>query len=269
MTTQNIFPFRTCKKVNVQHADLKQKDLGLYLIAEVDHNYYDDSDTNFLYFDPSDSTLKRGTWTTRGYCGDFYYDYPSIYDAPQEVKDKALPVLKEYLKGEITPRSLTEQWWFSTDIAEYGINCFVEGGRKFKGKGILVKCYENESVYGVSLSVSIWDGEKMGFANPKYVKFDQQELLDKMYSFVDKMDFMETYEHVHKTFDNKYSNMNRIALEAVLPLNVVDRPVVTLEMKRDSLRAWVRDKFSDKSEEEQERITHRIMLKKYGEDRQY
>lgn len=90
METINAYPTLEVERYNLTQADLRTKGLNLYIIVERDHNYYDDSDTNFLYFDAEDNRLKTGQWTTRGYCGDFYYDYPRITEADNSIKIKHL-----------------------------------------------------------------------------------------------------------------------------------------------------------------------------------
>ena len=256
MSNFDLFPVRTFSKVALEHPDLREKDLGLYLIIERDHNYYDDSDTNFLYFNPK----------TRGYCGDFYYDYPSIHDASDDIKTRCATAIRAYLKGEATPSSFTEPWWVKLNVEEYGIPCIVQGGRKYQGTGHVIKAYEHRNAYGTSYSVSIWTGEKMEFANPRFVKIDQNMLLDAIYAYIDGLNFNGLYDILKIVWDSRYDNILDVAIFKVCPIQKVNRPIVTLEMKRASLREWVRDKFSDVDDDEQERITHNIMIKKHGED---
>ena len=113
METINAYPTLEVERYNLTRADLCTKGLNLYIIVERDHNYYDDSDTNFLYFDADDNRLKTGQWTTRGYCGDFYYDYPRITEADNSIKEKALVAMRDYAKSASTPSSLTTMWWSS------------------------------------------------------------------------------------------------------------------------------------------------------------
>lgn len=172
-----------------------------------------------------------------------------------------------YLKSEATPKSFTDYWWQFRDIEEYGIPCVVDGGRKFRGEGILVKYYERESYYGTSRSVSIWTGTKTEFANAQFVKVDSQSILDAIYKLFDDMNFFQLYQFADEHFDNRYDTILNCALRKVCPIVESGKP--TLGMKRESLRDWVSDKFRTKSEEEQERITHCIMMKRYGMDVEY
>lgn len=269
MSQFDLFPVRTFSKVSLEHPDLREKDLGLYLIIERDHNYYDESDTNFLYFNPNTNQLAFGQWTTRGYCGDFHYDYPSIQDASDEIKERCATAIRAYLKGEATPSSFTEPWWVKLNVEEYGIPCVVLGGRKgqkYQGTGHVIKAYEHRKTYGTSYSVSIWTGENMVFANPRFVKIDQIMLLDAIYAYIDGLNFNDLYDILKVVWDSRYDNILDVAIFKVCPLQKVNRPIVTLEMKRASLREWVRERFSDVDDDEQERITHNIMMKKHGED---
>ncbi len=246
-------------------ADLKNRDNGLLLVTSQAHNYYDDSDENFLYFNPTTGSLEFGQWTTRGYCGDNFYDRPSILDADEDTKAKAAVAIRRYLKEKATPVSFTDLWWFSTEIELYGIDIVVNGGRKFKGSGVLLKAYVSEDYYGTNKNVSILAGGKTHYANPKFVRFDQQLLLDRMYGYIDALDFLETYSFLRRTFDIKYLTTLEV-LKSILPLAKVIVPETSIEAKRASLRKWVSVHFAERNDEEQERITHRIMLKKYGED---
>lgn len=266
MSQFDLFPVRTFSKVQLERPNLRQEGLGLYLIIERDHNYYDDSDTNFLYFNPSTNKLAFGQWTTRGYCGDFHYDYPSIHGASDDVKKRCATAIREYLKGEATPASFTEPWWVKLNVEEYGIPCVVKGGRKYQGAGHVIKAYEHNNAYGRSYSVSIWTGEKMEFANPRFVRIDQTMLLDAIYAYIDGLNFNDLYDVLKVVWDSRYDNILDVAIFKVCPVQKVNRPIITLEMKRASLREWVREKFSDADEDEQERITHNIMMKKHGED---
>lgn len=72
------------------------------------------------------------------------------------------------------------------------------------------------------------------------------------------------YTFINKWYDSRYKGPTLEALEIVCPIVPTNRP--TLADKRKGLREWVAEKFSDKSEYEQERITHNIMIKKYGKD---
>lgn len=260
------FPTKTVGRTPMKMADLKSRDNGLLLVASQAHNYYDDSDENFLYFNPENGSLEFGQWTTRGYCGDNFYDRPSILDADEDTKAKAAVAIRRYLKEKATPVSFTDLWWFSTEIELYGIDIVVNGGRKFKGSGVLLKAYESEDYYGTNKNVSILAEGKIHYANPKFVRFDQQLLLDRMYGYVDELDFTKTYLLLKQVFDNKYYNTTTEVLKGILPLAKVYVPEAPLAVKRESLRKWVSAHFEDYSDEEQERITHRIMLKKYGED---
>ena len=265
MEASRIFPERTVEKYQVKHADLTKRGQNMFIVSERDHNYYDDSDTNFLYYDADQDCLTYGQWTTRGYCGNNFYDYPKLTYADDTTREKAERVLRMYLKSEATPESFTDYWWWQfRDIEEYGIPCVVDGGRKFRGEGILLKYYEQESYYGTSRSVSIWTGTKTEFANAQFVKVDSQLILDTIYNLFDEMDFFQLYQFAEEHYDNKYDTVLNCALRKVCPIVESGKP--TLEMKRESLRDWVSDKFRTKSEEEQERITHCIMMKKYGMD---
>lgn len=245
-------------------ADLRIKGQKLYIIVEREHNYYDDSDTNFLYYDATDDFLKKGQWTTRGYCGDLYYDYPRLTSASEDIKAKALIAMRKYAKYKVVPESLTSEWWKDNNITEYGIPCVVEGGRKYQGEGVLIKSYKKEANYGTSESVSIWAGDKMEFVNPRFVKVDAELVLCKIFELIDNMTFEEMYTFINTFYDSRWDDPTKTALEMVCPLIATNRP--TIEDKRRSLRDWVSEKFSTKSEEEQERITHCIMMKKYAKD---
>lgn len=264
METINAYPTLELERYNLTRADLRTKGLNLYIIVERDHNYYDDSDTNFLYFDADNNRLKTGQWTTRGYCGDFYYDYPRITEADDNIKNNALVAMRDYAKSASTPSSLTTMWWRDYDIEEFGIPCDVSGGRKYQGEGVLVKLYNHKSYYGSSESVSVWTGEKMEFVNPRFVKVDTDLVLSKMYEVLDDMSFEELYKFINEFYDSRYDNPTTLMLERICPIVPTNRP--TLEDKRRNLREWVADKFSDKTPEEQEKITHCIMMKKYGKD---
>lgn len=264
METINAYPTLNIERYRLKQADLRVKGQNLYVIVEREHNYYDDSDTNFLYYDADEDCLKTGQWTTRGYCGDMYYDYPCITAASEEVKAKALASLRTYAKSEVVPESLTEAWWKSLNIEEYGIPCIVEGGRKYQGEGILVKSYKKETYYGVSESVSVWTGERMEFVNPKFVKIDAELVFDNIFEMFDNMTFEQMNEYINKVYDNRWDKPSETALGMVCPIVSTNRP--TLADKRSSLREWVAEKFCDKSHEEQERITHCVMMKKYGRD---
>lgn len=264
MGTINAYPTFSVERYRLQSADLRIKGQNLYIIVEREHNFYDDSDTNFLYYDADNDCLTTGQWTTRGYCGDCYYDYPSIVDADERVKAKALAVMRKYAKSSVVPASLTTEWWKSYDIEEYGIPCVVEGGRKYQGEGTLVKLHKNESYYGNTESVSIWAGQRMVFANPRFVKVDAEIVFASIFELIDGMTFDDMYRFVSRFYDSRWDSAITIALEMVCPIVPTNRP--TLADKRRSLREWVAEKFSSNSHEEQERITHCIMIKKYGKD---
>lgn len=260
----NAYPLISVNKAPIKSANLRMKGLPLYLIVEREHNYYDDSDTNFLYYDADDDCLKTGLWTTRGYCGDFYYDYPSIDTASEEIKAKALVAMRNYAKSRVVPESFTDEWWKNLDIEEYGIPCMVEGGRKYQGEGVLVKSYRKETCYGVNESVSVWTGERMEYVNPKFVKVDAELVLGKIFEMFDAMTFEEMNAYINKVYDSRWNKPTKTALEMVCPIVATNRP--TLADKRSSLREWVAEKFNTKSQYEQDRITHCIMMKKYGKD---
>ena len=58
METINAYPMLNVKRYNLTPADLRTKEQNLYIIVEREHNYYDDSDTNFLYYDADHDCLK-------------------------------------------------------------------------------------------------------------------------------------------------------------------------------------------------------------------
>lgn len=264
METINAYPTLDVERYNLTRADLRTKGLNLYIIVEREHNYYDDSDTNFLYYDADHDCLKTGQWTTRGYCGDLFYDYPSITQADESVKAKALDVMRKYVKSAVVPVSFTDQWWKDFDIEEYNIPCVVDGGRKYRGEGVLVKLHRNESYYGNTESVSIWTGEKTVFANPRFVKVDAEMVFARIFEMIDGMTFSDLYTFINNFYDMRYKGPTTIALEMVCPIVATSRP--TLADKRRNLREWVAEKFNGNTPEEQERITHCIMIKKYGKD---
>lgn len=264
MATINPYPTKVAARYKLTSADLRQKGLNLFLIVEREHNYYDDSDTNYLYFDADINSLKTGVWTTRGYCGDCFYDYPPIYTASEDIKTRAMVVLRRWIKGVVTPQSFTEAWWKTTDIENYGIPCVVDGGRKFRGEGLLLKLQKQETYYGNTESVSVWTGEKVGYANPKFIKVDAELVMSKIYAMIDGMDFLQLYEFAKRVFDSDWEKPVITALKMLCP--ITDCGNAPLEQRRKGLREWVAEKFSDKSQAEQERITHNIMMKKYGED---
>jgi len=264
MGTVNAYPALSVERYRLKSADLRIKGQNLYIIVEREHNYYDDSDTNFLYYDADNDCLKTGQWTTRGYCADCYYDYPSITTADESIKSKALAAMRKFAKSCVVPVSLTTEWWKDLDIEEYGIPCVVEGGRKYQGEGVLVKLHKNESYYGVTESVSIWTGKKMEFANPHFVKVDAEMVFANIFELLDNMTFEEMYTFTNRFYDSQWKGPTIEALELVCPIVQTNRP--TLDDKRKGLREWVAEKFSDKSEYEQERITYNIMIKKYGRD---
>lgn len=264
METINAYPTLSVERYRLQSADLRIKGQNLYLVVEREHNYWDDSDTNFLYYDADNDCLKEGQWTTRGYCADCYYDYPNITTADESIKSKALFIMCKYAKSCVVPASLTTEWWKDLDIEEYGIPCVVKGGRKYQGKGILVKLHKSESYYGTTESVSIWTDGKMEFANPRFVRVDAELIFAKIFEVFDRMTFDEMYTFINKFYDSQWKSPTLEALEMVCPIMPTGRP--TLSDRRNGLRKWVAEKFSDKSEYKQERITHNIMIKKYGKD---
>ena len=172
--------------------------------------------------------------------------------------------MRDYAKSASAPSSLTTMWWRDYDIEEFGIPCDVLGGRKYQGEGVLVKLYNHKSYYGSSESVSVWTGEKMEFVNPRFVKVDTDLVLSKMYEVLDDMSFDELYKFINEFYDSRYDNPTTLMLERICPIVPTNRP--SLEDKRRNLREWVADKFCDKTPEEQEKITHCIMMKKYGKD---
>lgn len=264
METINAYPILAVERYKLNSADLRIKGQNLYIIVEREHNYYDDSDTNFLYYDADDNSLKTGQWTTRGYCADCYYDYPSIVNADESTKAKALAAMLQYAKSSVMPASLTTEWWKDLDIEEYGIPCIVKGGRKYQGEGILVKLYKSESYYGTTESASVWTGEGMKYVNPRFVRLDAEMVFTRIFELLESMTFDEMYPFINKWYDSRYKAPTIEALEIVCPIVQINRP--TLADKRKGLREWVAKKFNDKSEYEQERITHSIMIKKYGKD---
>lgn len=189
METINAYPALSVERYRLQPADLRIKGQNLYIIVEREHNYYDDSDTNFLYYDADNDCLKTGQWTTRGYCGDCYYEYPSITSADEITKAKALALMLQYAKSCVVPASLTTEWWKDLDIEEYGIPCVVKGGRKYQGEGVLVKCYKNESYYGTTESASIWTDDGMKYVNPRFVKLDAEMVFANIFKLLENMTF--------------------------------------------------------------------------------
>lgn len=264
METINAYPTLSVEMYRLQSADLRIKEQNLYIIVEREHNYYDDSDTNFLYYDADNDCLKTGQWTTRGYCGDCYYDYPSITNADENTKERVLAVMRKYAKSCVVPASLTTEWWKDLDIEEYGIPCVVKGGRKYQGEGVLVKCYKNESYYGTTESSSVWTDDGMKYVNPRFVRVDAETVFAHIFELLESMTFDEMYTFINKWYDSRYKGPTLEALSIVCPIVQTNRP--TLADRRKGLREWVAEKFSDKSEYEQERITHNIMIKKYGKD---
>ena len=156
-------------------------------------------------------------------------------------------------------------WFLSALLTNGGrTSCVVDGGRKYRGEGVLVKLHRNESYYGNTESVSIWTGEKTVFANPRFVKVDAEMVFARIFEMIDGMTFIDLYTFIKNFYDMRYKGPTTIALEMVCPIVPTSRP--TLEDKRRNLREWVADKFSDKTPKEQEKITHCIMMKKYGKD---
>lgn len=217
MNSNYGIPVRMAAKSPLPYADTRGKHDYL-LLVEREHNYYDDSDSNFLYFDNADGMLKKGVWTTRGYCGDNFYDYPSVLDAPDECKEKIMPVLREFLKGEATPISMTDSWWFDEDIENYNIPCEVVGGRKFQGEGVLSRCSVHRTRDWESASAHIITDEGIGYANPKFVRFNQQALMDRIYGHIDSLDFGGLYRLLSDTWDLRYSSVLKEVMGKVLPM---------------------------------------------------
>lgn len=165
---------------------------------------------------------------------------------------------------------------FARMMAEWGLDAtkdedlkkvrhiVVDGGRKYRGEGVLVKLHKNESYYGTTESVSIWTGEKTVFANPRFVKVDAEMVFTHIFEMIDGMTFSDLYTFINKFYDMHYKEPIIIALEMACPIAATNRPA--LADKRKDLREWVAEKFNGNTPEEQERITHCIMIKKYGKD---
>lgn len=238
---------------------------GLYLVHSVYRNGYHDDDEYYLYYNPEADRLEYGYWTS-AFAGSPYDKCPSIEEADKETQERCASVLRDFLKGEATPKSFTSEWWSFEHLMEYGLPCLVKGGRKYQGRAVLLDYKVSTFNYHEVWSARVWTGERTEYVNPRFLHIDQQGLLGRMYAEVSGMDFATVLNVVRQTWKARYLTAREAVLSLVLPLQHVTLPEQTIEERREGLRRWVAHKFDYESEAEQERITHRIMLKRYGED---
>lgn len=260
LTPERIYP-----KMELPWADKENGLEGLYLVHSVYRNGYEDDDEFYLYYNPEADRLEQGWWTS-AFASSPYGKRPGIEEADKETQERCASLLRDFLKGKVAPESFTTDWWYSHDVEEYGVPCLVKGGRKYQGRAVLLDYKVSTFNHHEVCSARVWTGERVEYVNPRFLHIDQQGLLGRMYAEVDGMAFAEVLGLVRRTWNSRYLTACEAVLSLVLPLERVVLPEQTIEGRRAGLRRWVAMKFDYKSEAEQERITHRIMLKRYGED---
>lgn len=256
-----LTPERIYTRKELPRVDNKNGEKKLYLV----HNGCNDDGEHYLFYTPEADRLEYDNRKKTFACTD-YGEHPTIEEADKEAQERCASLLRDFIKGEATPKSFTTDWWYSEGIKEYGLPCLVKGGRKYQGHAVLIGYKESEFNFHSVWSARVWTGERVEYVNPRFLHIDQQGLLGRMYAEVDGMDFEEVLRVVRQTWKARGFTARRALLSLILPLEYVALPEQTIEERHKGLRRWVAQKFDYESEAEQERITHRIMLKKYGKD---
>lgn len=269
---------------------------SIFLFSKNYSSHYEDDDCNFTYWDEQKKEFFNDGWSTRYAAPNFdYYEMPINFSDGwnMELIDKLeyLKIIKaQHIKN-------LDKVSFDANIAKnYKLRVKVDGGRKWKGEGILINVEESSyryaapmfrnhcEGYGVNTTyiAIIWNpiDNTINRCNYKYVEFLDSEEIMKEYknwaeiainsALVDNIDETTFDLKVNYSFENFMENKYKNSIFNNIAENAYDPEEEERKRKASEFRAskmpgiieWVKNNTDKKGEEIMKLAIH-IFNKKY------
>lgn len=273
---------------------------NIFMLSSDYHGRWEDDDCYFIYYNNITGEEFEDTWSTRFAAPPFsWFETITLHDAFENdlvnkevyleyIKKKAFKYLEVCNpKGKyIDPEKYTK----------YMLPVRVEGGRKFKGDGILVsidtKTYTYGPTYGKGYNQSttrtariyVPESNTFEYCNDKYCKFyTMQDLYNEWVTFftnqITNLTVHDVFETVNSWLDNNhnlritpfeeflswkvnpYRDVINALLEAEKQMEIANR--LYKEVREfDNLEKWVREHMTDVPEANVRTVAERIWKKR-------